>query len=129
MKEERRFPSTKRFGARYGRRVKQRFGEIEEEQRKLHKCPYCNALKVKRLSIGIWNCGKCGAKFTGKAYSVRKKIVFKQVEESDEPVKTEESDEAEEDMVEEQGTKKPAKAEELEKEPEKPDKKKEDKNG
>jgi len=63
----------RRFGARYGRKTKQRFGTIEQEQRKNHKCPYCNAEKVKRSSVGIWECKKCGSKFTGKAYTIKKK--------------------------------------------------------
>ena len=62
--------SIKRFGARYGRRVRLRFGFLEREQRKLHKCPYCKAVKAKRLSVGIWECKKCKSKFTGKAYRV-----------------------------------------------------------
>lgn len=70
--------SVKRFGPRYGRKPKEKFAKIEKEQRKLHKCPYCNAIKVKRVAVGIWHCRKCDAKFTGKAYSVKKKIVVKE---------------------------------------------------
>ena|SRR3989344_3020618 len=70
--------TTRRFGARYGRTVKLRLAKIEEEQRKKHKCPYCNKFAVKRLAAGIWFCKKCKAKFTGKAYSVSKKITFKE---------------------------------------------------
>ncbi|MFH0874402.1 MAG: 50S ribosomal protein L37ae [archaeon] len=62
--------SVKRFGPRYGRRTKLRFAEIEKEQRKLHKCPYCHQVKVKRESVGIWSCKKCSAKFTGKAFTL-----------------------------------------------------------
>ncbi len=69
--------STKRFGARYGRRLREKVGEIEFEQRSKHKCPYCHARKVKREAIGIWQCQKCHSKFTGKAYSISKKITFK----------------------------------------------------
>jgi len=60
----------KRFGARYGRTVKKNFIKIEIEQRKLHKCPYCNKESVKRLALGIWFCRKCKAKFSGKAYTI-----------------------------------------------------------
>ena len=70
--------SVKRFGARYGRKLKLKFSKIETEQRKLHKCPYCNKIAVKRIAVGIWNCRKCKAKFTGKAYSVSKKILIKE---------------------------------------------------
>ncbi|MEA2037664.1 MAG: 50S ribosomal protein L37ae [Nanoarchaeota archaeon] len=73
MAEIRKYGSTKRFGARYGRKLKERFGKIEREQRKKQKCPYCSAIKVKRIAVGIWECGKCDAKFTGKAYTVSKK--------------------------------------------------------
>lgn len=62
-----------RFGARYGRTTKEKFGKIEAEQRGWHKCPYCHAERVKRISFGLWGCRKCGAEFTGKAYTVGKR--------------------------------------------------------
>ena len=74
------FGSVKRFGARYGRRTREKLAKIEAIQKSKHKCPYCHALKVKRLGMGIWHCRKCGAKFTGKAYSL-KKIMFKEEKE------------------------------------------------
>ena len=78
MKTAENLGSVKRFGARYGRKLKVRFSKIETEQRKLHKCPYCNKIAVKRIAVGIWFCRKCKAKFTGKAYSVEKKIITKE---------------------------------------------------
>jgi len=66
--------STKRFGTRYGRTLKQKFGEIEAESRKRHKCPYCHKTKVKRIATGIWQCRKCDTKFTGKAYTISKNL-------------------------------------------------------
>ena len=60
--------SIKRFGPRYGRTVKTKVAKIERMQRAKHKCPYCNHLKVRRESVGVWQCGKCDAKFTGRAY-------------------------------------------------------------
>ena len=93
--------SVKRFGARYGRKPKLKFSTIETEQRKLHKCPYCNKIAVKRVAMGIWNCRKCKAKFTGKAYSVSKKILAKEAkvfEEEPQIIKEEmESEEATEE--------------------------------
>lgn len=72
---------TGRFGARYGGGVKHNFAKIDAEQKKKYKCPYCHNLKVKRVAAGIWQCRKCHAKFTGKAYTIAKKIVIKQEEE------------------------------------------------
>ena len=62
--------SVRRFGSRYGRRTRLKFGFIERLQRSLHKCPYCNQKKAKRVSVGIWFCKKCKSKFTGKAYTL-----------------------------------------------------------
>ena len=81
MKSEEKLGSVKRFGARYGRKLKLKFSTIEAEQRKLHKCPYCSKIAVKRVAVGIWKCKKCNAKFAGKAYSISKKITAKEVEE------------------------------------------------
>ena len=103
MKTIEKLGSVKRFGARYGRKTKLKFSKIETEQRKLHKCPYCNKIAVKRIAVGIWNCRKCNAKFTGKAYSVTKKILAKEtkaiVEEEPQVIK-EELEEAEQALEE-----------------------------
>lgn len=61
--------SVKRFGPRYGRRTKLLFGQIEEQQRATHKCPYCKKVAVRRKAAGIWHCKKCGVEFTGKAFT------------------------------------------------------------
>ncbi len=65
------YGSVKRFGARYGRRVRLNLGKIEKQQKELYKCPYCNAKKVKRIAAGIWECKRCGARFTAKAYNAK----------------------------------------------------------
>ena len=98
MKTKENLGSVKRFGARYGRKPKLKVSKIETEQRKLHKCPYCNKIAVKRIAMGICNCRKCKAKFTGNAYSVSKKIIAKEAEElAEEPeIAKEEALEAEE---------------------------------
>ena len=80
MKEEEKLGSVKRFGARYGRKTKLKFSKVEYEQRRLHKCPYCSKTAVKRVAVGIWSCRKCNAKFTGKAYSITKKIITKEAQ-------------------------------------------------
>lgn len=79
--------SAKRFGSRYGSKPKHKFAKIEKEQRKKHKCPYCNNVAVKRVAMGIWHCRKCNSKFTGKAYTISKSISF------GEPIKDETSKE------------------------------------
>jgi large subunit ribosomal protein L37Ae len=66
------YGSVKRLGARYGRTVKFKLCKIESEQRRKHKCPYCNYVKVRRKALGIWHCSKCGATFTNKAYTIGK---------------------------------------------------------
>jgi large subunit ribosomal protein L37Ae len=68
------YGSVRRLGSRYGRTTRFKLGKIESEQRKKHKCPYCNYVKVKRKTTGIWECRKCGASFTNKAYTVGKII-------------------------------------------------------
>ncbi len=115
MASKQRPGSIKRFGARYGRGVKLRFGKIEAEQRKKHPCPYCRAVRVKRVAAGIWQCRKCGSKFTGRAYTVGTPRGKAQIEE--EPEKAPESPVAEEAPVE-TPAEEPA-AEEPEAEPEK----------
>ncbi|MEK6925806.1 MAG: 50S ribosomal protein L37ae [Nanoarchaeota archaeon] len=60
--------SAGRFGARYGKRVRAKLVMVEEKQRQRQKCPFCEKLGVKRLSKGIWKCGKCGKKFASNTY-------------------------------------------------------------
>jgi large subunit ribosomal protein L37Ae len=62
--------SSARFGARYGRTLRKKVGEIEKRWKQWHKCPYCRKKKVKRMVIGIWHCKSCNSKFTGRAYGV-----------------------------------------------------------
>lgn len=59
---------TGRFGPRYGSQLKKRFLTIEKATKDLHKCPNCASVTVKRKSIGIWNCQKCGLDFAGGAW-------------------------------------------------------------
>jgi len=78
--------SIKRFGPRYGRTVKHKFGAVEAMHRKKYKCPYCSKLSVKRLSAGIWECQKCNAKIASRAYNLAKKKEVKDDVEKEEPV-------------------------------------------
>lgn len=69
--------SAKRLGVRYGRRTRARVEAIESQSRALHKCPSCSTINVKRVNAGIWQCRKCGHKFTSRAYTVTKAPSFK----------------------------------------------------
>ena len=61
--------STGRFGTRYGATIRKRVRKIEETLRITHKCPSCESVKVKRASIGIWECSFCGYRFTGGSWA------------------------------------------------------------
>jgi large subunit ribosomal protein L37Ae len=56
------------LGTRYGATVRKRFVKVVSETKKTHKCPQCGSAAVKRESVGIWNCRKCGHTFAGGAY-------------------------------------------------------------
>ncbi len=72
------YGSVKRFGVRYGTKLKGKIGKIEAERRLSTKCPYCHYGKAKRLAAGIWFCQKCKSKFTGRAYSIGGPVVIKE---------------------------------------------------
>ncbi len=62
--------SAGRFGARYGKKVRNKLVQVESKQRKKQKCPFCNRPGAKRLSNGIWQCSKCNKKFAGDTYTL-----------------------------------------------------------
>ncbi len=74
MAAKKKYGSVKRFGPRYGRRLKNKLADIEKKSKKLGKCPYCMKTAAKRLAVGIWQCGKCNSKFTGNAYYLEEKV-------------------------------------------------------
>jgi len=63
--------TSKGFGARYGKRAREKYAEIEDKQRKKQKCPFCDK-KSKRISKGIFKCTSCGKKFASGAFYVDK---------------------------------------------------------
>lgn len=65
--------SAGRFGVRYGKTVKDRLVNVEKKQRVKQKCPFCGKEGAKRLSKGIWKCGrkKCGKKFAAGTYYIQ----------------------------------------------------------
>ena len=64
----RKIGTSGRFGARYGKKVRKIVAEIEKIQKQRHTCPKCEMPYVKRVSVGVWQCEKCGTKFAGSAY-------------------------------------------------------------
>ncbi len=103
MAVEKKLAGVKRFGPRYGRSLKQKFIKVESEHRKTHKCPYCSGIKATRVSVGIWSCARCGAKFTGRAYTIPKKLIIKESALKEAAETIEEADEgASEEIAEEE---------------------------
>jgi len=60
---------TRGLGPRYGSTVRKRYMKVMKEMKKPHKCPQCGFSRVKRESVGIWKCRKCGFTYTGGAYT------------------------------------------------------------
>ena len=62
------------LGPRYGSTIRKRYIKVMTEMKKPHRCPNCGLPRVKRESVGIWTCRKCGFKFTGGAYTPATKL-------------------------------------------------------
>ena len=65
---------TRGLGTRYGATVRKRYIKVVQEAKRTHKCPKCGVEAVKRESVGVWNCRKCGVTFTGGAYTPLTKL-------------------------------------------------------
>lgn len=59
---------TRGLGPRYGSTVRKRYIKVVTEMKKPHTCPQCGFPRVRRQSVGVWKCAKCGLTFTGGAY-------------------------------------------------------------
>ncbi len=59
---------TGSYGARYGKKTRQRMKDTEKERRP--KCPECGKQKLERKASGIWECRSCGAKVAGGSYKL-----------------------------------------------------------
>lgn len=68
MMRKKKAKSSARFGARYGKTVRERFISIVSDMKAEYPCPQCSAKAVGRESVGIWRCRKCGLIFAGGAY-------------------------------------------------------------
>jgi len=62
------------LGVRYGSTVRKRYMQVTAGLKIAHKCPQCGFVKVKRKSVGVWQCGKCNFTFAGGAYMPSSKI-------------------------------------------------------
>ncbi len=62
------------LGVKYGVSVRKSHNKIITEVRQSHMCPNCGFKRVRRESVGIWACRKCGFKFTGGAYTPTTKL-------------------------------------------------------
>jgi large subunit ribosomal protein L37Ae len=60
---------TRGLGSRYGATVRKRYIKVVKGMKTPHKCPQCGLQRVKRVSVGVWKCRKCGFTFTGGAYT------------------------------------------------------------
>lgn len=48
--------------------LRKAIAKLEAEMRRKYKCPQCESISVKRVSVGVWQCRKCGHTFAGGAY-------------------------------------------------------------
>ena len=65
---------TRGLGPRYGATVRKCYIKVVKQTRKLHRCPQCELLRVRRKSVGVWKCRKCGFTFAGGAYTPATKL-------------------------------------------------------
>jgi large subunit ribosomal protein L37Ae len=98
---------TQGLGPRYGVTVRKRYIKVVTELKKPHTCPQCGFRRVRRESVGVWKCKKCGYTYTGGAYTPTTKlgIVAKRVARglsATEAVKMVEEAEKSEEPVEEE---------------------------
>ena len=56
------------LGTRYGATVRKRYVKVVTKVKKSYECPQCGSVAVRRESVGVWNCRKCGLTFAGGAY-------------------------------------------------------------
>jgi len=58
-----------KFGARYGKKLRENYDKIYRNSKKKYDCPVCAREKsVKRIAFGIWECKRCKTKFASGAF-------------------------------------------------------------
>ncbi len=65
---------TRGLGVRYGSTVRKRYVKVITELKRPHKCPQCGFVRVHRVSVGVWQCGKCNYTYAGGAYTPLTKL-------------------------------------------------------
>ena len=53
----------------YGATLRKRWAAVVSKARAKYRCPRCQAVAVKRVAAGIWQCRKCGYKYVAEADS------------------------------------------------------------
>ena len=71
--KKRKIKAAGRFGAGYGRNVRNRLNAVESLQRKTQPSPFHPKGRAKRLAAGIWKDVKTGRVFAGHAYYLEEK--------------------------------------------------------
>lgn len=59
-----------KYGTRYGSSLRKIVKKMEISQHSRYTCAFCGKNSVKRASVGIWTCTKCGKTVAGGAWSV-----------------------------------------------------------
>ncbi|MFP3208322.1 MAG: 50S ribosomal protein L37 [Nitrososphaeria archaeon] len=57
------------LGPKYGATLRKRYSAVQRTLKARRACPKCGSWSFRRTAIGIWECGKCGYKVAGGAYS------------------------------------------------------------
>ena len=52
----------------YGKKIREKVGDIEKRRKKTYRCPLCSRMSVKYVATGIWFCKKCKKRFASDAY-------------------------------------------------------------
>ena len=60
-----------RFGARYGKRIREEFTAAEKKSKAKYQCPACSRKAIRREAAGVWACSHCDKKFASTAYEFK----------------------------------------------------------
>jgi len=55
----------------YGKRIREAVAAVRLKSRKLYACPACSRDSVKRMASAIWQCKKCGKKYSSGTYEFK----------------------------------------------------------